>query len=89
MIKAVDSKNCKLLFDIYHQQISEGNVIRNTFLTVRPNTFTSNLFAHLCLNYTAPMPLWKTTWSQPQPFLQLGAMWGHLFGQDADGQLCQ
>lgn len=29
MIKAVDSKNCKILFDIYHQQISEGNVIRN------------------------------------------------------------
>ncbi len=29
MLKAVDSPNCKLLFDIYHQQISEGNVIRN------------------------------------------------------------
>ena len=29
MIKAVDSPNCKLLFDIYHQQISEGNIIRN------------------------------------------------------------
>lgn len=29
MIKAVDSPNCKLLFDIYHQQISEGNLIRN------------------------------------------------------------
>ncbi len=29
MIKAVDSPNCRILFDIYHQQISEGNVIRN------------------------------------------------------------
>lgn len=29
MIKAVDSPKCKMLFDIYHQQISEGNVIRN------------------------------------------------------------
>ncbi len=29
MIKAIDSPNCKILFDIYHQQISEGNVIRN------------------------------------------------------------
>ena len=29
MIQAVDSPNCKLLFDIYHQQISEGNIIRN------------------------------------------------------------
>lgn len=29
IIKAVDSPNCKILFDIYHQQITEGNVIRN------------------------------------------------------------
>lgn len=29
MIKAVDSPNCKILFDIYHQQITEGNLIRN------------------------------------------------------------
>jgi len=29
IIKAVDSPNVKMLFDIYHQQISEGNVIRN------------------------------------------------------------
>ncbi|MCQ2433109.1 MAG: TIM barrel protein, partial [Clostridia bacterium] len=29
MIKAIDSPNCKILFDIYHQQITEGNVIRN------------------------------------------------------------
>ena len=27
--KAVDSKSCKILFDIYHQQIQEGNLIRN------------------------------------------------------------
>lgn len=29
MIRAVDSPCCKILFDIYHQQVSEGNVIRN------------------------------------------------------------
>ena len=29
ILKAVDSKNVKMLFDIYHQQITEGNVIRN------------------------------------------------------------
>ena len=29
MINAVDSPNCKILFDIYHQQISEGNLINN------------------------------------------------------------
>lgn len=27
--KAVDSPHCKILFDIYHQQISEGNIIPN------------------------------------------------------------
>lgn len=27
--KAVDSPSCKILFDIYHQQIEEGNLIRN------------------------------------------------------------
>ncbi len=59
---------------------------RNTFLTVRPYTFTANMFAHLCLNYTAPLPLWENSWSQPQPFLQLNAMWGRLHGQDGNGQ---
>ncbi len=29
MLKAVDSPNIKMCFDVYHQQISEGNVIRN------------------------------------------------------------
>lgn len=29
IMKAVGSPNVKILFDIYHQQISEGNVIRN------------------------------------------------------------
>ena len=27
--RAVDSPSCKILFDIYHQQISEGNLLRN------------------------------------------------------------
>lgn len=29
LCKAVDSPSCKILFDIYHQQISEGNLIPN------------------------------------------------------------
>ncbi len=29
ILKAVDSPHVKMLFDIYHQQITEGNVIRN------------------------------------------------------------
>jgi hydroxypyruvate isomerase len=27
--RAVDSPSCKILFDIYHQQIQEGNIIPN------------------------------------------------------------
>jgi len=56
-----------------------------TFLTVAPNMFTANTFAQLCLNYTAPLPLWKLSWSSPRPFLQLNGLWGHLFGQDEYG----
>ncbi len=29
LLRAVDSSACRLLFDIYHQQITEGNLIRN------------------------------------------------------------
>ncbi len=58
---------------------------KNTFLTIRPNTFTTNLFAHLCLNYTAPMPLWDLSWSKPKPFLQINALWGTLFDGNDDG----
>jgi hydroxypyruvate isomerase len=29
ILEAVNSPNVKMLFDIYHQQITEGNVIRN------------------------------------------------------------
>lgn len=29
VVKAVNSPNVKVLFDIYHQQVTEGNVIRN------------------------------------------------------------
>lgn len=60
---------------------------RNTFLTVAPYRFAANMFAHLCLNYTAPLPLWQTSWSQPHPFLQISAMWGWLHGQDEVGQV--
>ena len=59
---------------------------KQSFLTVRPNKFTANAFVHLCLNYTAPLPLWELSWSSPHPFLQVNAMWGHLLGQDNNGQ---
>lgn len=59
---------------------------RNTFLTVPPNRFTANVFAHVCLNYTTPLPLWELSWSAPHPFLQLNAVWGMMLGQDGLGQ---
>ena len=59
---------------------------KQSFLTVRPNRFAANVFAHVCLNYTAPMPLWELSWSSPHPFLQVNAMWGYLLGQDAEGR---
>ncbi len=33
LCKAVDSPACKILFDIYHQQITEGNLIKNIDLS--------------------------------------------------------
>lgn len=60
---------------------------KNSFLTIRPNTFTANAYVHLCLNYTTPLPLWNLPWSAPHPFLQFNAMWGHLLGQDNQGHI--
>ena len=34
IVTDVGSPNVKLLFDIYHQQISEGNVLRNLILNL-------------------------------------------------------
>ncbi len=34
ILEAVDSPNVKMCFDIYHQQISEGNVIRNLSVNI-------------------------------------------------------
>lgn len=45
----------------------------HTFLTVPPNTVITDLFAHLCVKYIAPEPLWKSLYSNPRPFLQANA----------------
>lgn len=58
---------------------------RNNFLTVRPNAFAAHYFAHLCLYYRPPLPLWELSWSQPRAFLQVNAMIGGLHGQDEKG----
>lgn len=54
----------------------------NTLLTVRPNTFMADAFALASLRYTAGFSLWKSEISNPQPFVQLGAVWGVLYGKD-------
>lgn len=58
---------------------------RHNFLTVAPNAFSANTFAHICINYTTPEPLWNTSWSNPRPFAQANAMIGWLSGEDAGG----
>lgn len=57
----------------------------NTLLTVRPNTFMADAFALANVRYTAGFSLWKSTISNPQPFVQLGAVWGTLYGKDVIG----
>lgn len=57
----------------------------NTFLTVRPNTFMADAFALANIRYTAGFALWKNEVSNPHPFIQLGAMWGGLYGKDVTG----
>lgn len=58
---------------------------RHSFLTIPPNTFAANAFSHICLNYTTPNPLWKSSWSNPHPFVQFNAMIGWLHNADDNG----
>ena len=53
----------------------------NTFLTIRPNTFMADAFALASIRYTSGWSLWKTTVSEPHPFVQLNALWGVLYGK--------
>lgn len=54
----------------------------NTFLTVPPNTFLSDAFVLASIRYTAGISLWKSTISEPHPFLQLSAVWGMINGKN-------
>lgn len=56
----------------------------NTLLTVRPNTFTADIFFHACLNYSFANPLWKSRLSNPIPFIQLNTLYGRLYNVDVD-----
>ena len=60
--KAVNSKSCKILFDIYHQQIQEGNLIPNieacwdeiAYFQIGDNPGRNE--PNTCLLYTSPSP---------------------------------
>ena len=54
----------------------------NTFLTVRPNSFMADGYVTLHLGYAMSRPLWNARLSKPTPFVQVGAMWGTLYGDD-------
>lgn len=62
------------------------------FSTIRPNEFTANSFALLCLRLQSRKPLYSSysilfrTGSNPSPFVGLNALWGNMWGQDALGQ---
>lgn len=51
---------------------------RNTFLTVRPNSFLADTYAEACTHFITGKPLWDNAISSPKPFLQLNAVWGTL-----------
>lgn len=53
----------------------------NTFLTVRPNSFMADSYVTLHMGYSMGRPLWNARLSKPLPFVQLGAMWGMLYGK--------
>ena len=55
----------------------------HTFLTVRPDTFVVNEFAHLCIGYCTPA-LWKCPVSNPRIFVQLNAAAGWEAARAAD-----
>lgn len=61
--------------------------------TLHPNEFTSNLFAFANLRLQTQSALysyyneWLNVGGNPRPFVQLNALWGMLWGQDADGRL--
>lgn len=74
------------MFDLSGTAYS-GFFFSNSLLTVRPNTFAANTYAHVCLNYTMPKPLWTLSFSAPKPFAQVNALWGSMFGQDEYGQM--
>ena len=70
IVRVVTKAKANVITDNVYKLAAAG---QSAWFGIRPNTFAANYYAHLCLNYTAPMPLWELSWSQPQPFLQINA----------------
>ncbi len=81
---ATDNAPYSRLFDLSG---SAGSYLyfRNSFVSVHPNAFVANRYAMLCVNYQSGKPLWRVSFSQPKPFVQVSGMWGSLAHADADG----
>ncbi len=81
---ATDDAPYSRLFDLSG---SAGSIIyfRNSFVSVQPNAFIANRYAMLCINYQLGKPIWKVSFSQPKPFIQLSGMWGSLANADQNG----
>ena len=65
--------------------------IGSNFPTVSPNEFTSNTFGLLSMRLCTAKPLYNVystlfnVGSNPRPFVGLTALWGSMWGQNADG----
>ena len=68
-------------------------LVTNSLLTVRPNELAANTFLLLRLKLKSENPLYSiyspllNLGSNPSPFVAATAVWGQLWGQDAQGQV--
>lgn len=66
-------------------------LLSQSLVSVRPGEFTANLFAAASVKFGFTEPLFKyhlnllNVGLRPRPFVQAGATWGHLWGQDEKG----
>lgn len=69
-----------------------GYCFQRTLLTAKSNEFTADVFGFLSARLSVREPLYDVfsdlfqLGSCPRPFVQLGAAWGTLWNQDANGQ---
>lgn len=68
-------------------------LLSQSLVSVRPSEFAANLFAAASAKLGFTKPLFKfhldvlNVGMRPRPFVQAGALWGHLWGQNDEGFL--